>query len=37
MLTAIALGLLKTLSCFLFEQALNTTVEYDIENAPYWY
>ncbi|MEA3521784.1 MAG: hypothetical protein U9R50_02285 [Campylobacterota bacterium] len=37
MLTVIAIGLLKTLSCFLFEQALHTTVEYDIEDAPYWY
>jgi len=37
MLTAIAIGLLKTLSCFLFEQVLHTTVEYQIDNAPYWY
>jgi hypothetical protein len=37
MLTVITLALLKTLASFLFEQGLYTTVEYDIENAPYWY
>ena len=37
MLTVITLALLKTLASFLFEQGLYTTVEYDIEDAPYWY
>ncbi|MEA1919968.1 MAG: hypothetical protein U9N52_09025 [Campylobacterota bacterium] len=37
MLSVIGLALLKTLASFLLEQGLHTTVEYDIENAPYWY
>ncbi len=37
MLTVITLALLKTLASFLFEQSLYATLEYDIEDAPYWY
>ncbi len=37
MLSVITLALLKTLASFLFEQSLYTTVEYDIDDAPYWY
>jgi hypothetical protein len=37
MLTVITLALLKTLASFLFEQSLHCTIEYDIEDAPYWY